>query len=430
MAIYKKQESTGNDMLSHSINHLVSKVDERIAIRAGLQLHHSINGQLDINVRQILGPFNAIALPHQLHGAVHVSNLTELAIYQPVHLVGEVLGGKQNGRRGEAGVEIGQRGLAHGRRGAVKVQYVIYQLEGTSYVLAVAVGGIDDRIVVATQQGGALARVGHEAARLVEVLPEVVHHPLIVHVAGAVALHHLSADQMLDDGRHGLHHLHVAQARQVDGGPGQQVVPGQDGHLVAKDAVDGGSAPAGVGAVDDVVVEEGGRVDHFGYLGQPPLRVGQILSLPGLRPGLGLGDTVGTDGGRSCRHVRRIGTTGIIINTINNNINAATTVTGTGHCPGEQHDHHRPDLLPPVLPDLEEVRRRLGQDGMVGVVRADQIALDAGAERVEVGLRQGEGIGPVRQGPDAGRQGVQGQGGAAVEVPLVERVEMYERMRI
>jgi hypothetical protein len=49
---------------------------------------------------------------------------------------------------------------------------------------------------------------------------------------------------------------------EVEGG-GEEVVAENDGGFVAVEVVDGGAAAADVGLVEDVVVDEGGHVDHF-----------------------------------------------------------------------------------------------------------------------------------------------------------------------
>jgi hypothetical protein len=57
-------------------------------------------------------------------------------------------------------------------------------------------------------------------------------------------------------------------------GGGEDVITEDDGGLVAVEAVDGGALAADVGLVEDVVVDEGGHVDHLAHGGDGDVGVG------------------------------------------------------------------------------------------------------------------------------------------------------------
>lgn len=78
---------------------------------------------------------------------------------------------------------------------------------------------------------------------------------------GVLQLHEFAFDEVGNHRGHEFGDFGVAEAGEGDGGAAEEEIAGQDGHFVAKGDVGGGGGAAGVGAVDDVVVEEGGRVD-------------------------------------------------------------------------------------------------------------------------------------------------------------------------
>lgn len=62
---------------------------------------------------------------------------------------------------------------------------------------------------------------------------------------------------------------------------------GKNGELVAEDLVHGRNASAGVGLIDDVIVEQTSRVNHLRDLSQPQLQrlVSLLILSPKLDPG-------------------------------------------------------------------------------------------------------------------------------------------------
>mmetsp|Transcript_8830 Transcript_8830/g.33338 ORF Transcript_8830/g.33338 Transcript_8830/m.33338 type:complete len:229 (-) Transcript_8830:217-903(-) len=174
-------------------------------------------------------------------------------------------------------------------------------------MLAVVVGRPLKRLVVPPQKRAGPAAVRHERRGLVVVLPHVElqgtqrHGPLgpvlgrrrlgarfltdapLAQAGRRPHLHDLSLHQMLDHRREQLHGLQVAEAGQRDGGPRQQEVAGQDGHLVAEHPIDRRRASPRVRLVDHVVMEQRRRVDHLCNLRQPPLSIADLAAAAGRR---------------------------------------------------------------------------------------------------------------------------------------------------
>ncbi len=74
-------------------------------------------------------------------------------------------------------------------------------------------------------------------------------------------------------------HLFISDLGQESVRKDDDVVASKDGGSLSKVGVDGGTAPPDVGAVEDIVVEEAGRVEHLGDEADPTL--GRMKGLAG-----------------------------------------------------------------------------------------------------------------------------------------------------
>ena len=178
----------------------------------------------------------------------------------------------------------GERARTRGRRGAGRTH-----LECNAEVAAVGVGDLLPYLALlgpAEHDGGARA-LGHEAGRFEVRLLQVDVPALLADAcgdeglalaraagvgAGLAELEDLALDEVGDDARDELDDLVVAEARERGGRAAEEEVAAEDGELVAEGGGAGGDAAAEVGAVDDVVVEEGRDVDHLDDLGEAELR--------------------------------------------------------------------------------------------------------------------------------------------------------------
>ena len=157
--------------------------------------------------------------------------------------------------------------LAHGFGIAQVIQYVVHQLECQAQVLAVVFQGGFLFRVRSGQQCAGVGRCFEQHGRLVMDN----HHVLVfgeVRVLHVHQLHHLA----LGNHRRGVgQHVHDRQAFQLHHhleGPGIQEITYQHARGVAPLGVGGTAAPAHVGGVHHVVVQQGGGVQEFNDRGQ------------------------------------------------------------------------------------------------------------------------------------------------------------------
>ena len=87
--------------------------------------------------------------------------------------------------------------------------------------------------------------------------------------AEGLGLQQLALDHLLGEADEQVEHLEVALLERDAEGLHVEPVAGEHAAGVAPGGVGGGPAAAGVGRVDDVVVDQGGGVDHLHYGAQP-----------------------------------------------------------------------------------------------------------------------------------------------------------------
>ncbi len=160
-------------------------------------------------------------------------------------------------------VQVTAKGFADGVFGAGDVEYVVDDLVGESEFFAVGVEGVDGLCGCVVDHcaefaAGAAKAGGFEADNLeVGVFVEV-------EVCAVVELEELA----LADGVGGVGECSAASGLVEAGAEvvcvADEVVAEHDGGFVAAEVVDGCAASSDVCVVEDVVVDEGGHVDHFG----------------------------------------------------------------------------------------------------------------------------------------------------------------------
>mmetsp|Transcript_10047 Transcript_10047/g.25014 ORF Transcript_10047/g.25014 Transcript_10047/m.25014 type:complete len:368 (+) Transcript_10047:451-1554(+) len=222
---------------------------------------------------ELLGLLQTVALHDELVRRRHVALLGELALDQLAQ-VGLVRDAVQHGRRGEAQGHVLQPGLAQRVGGLGEVEQVVDDLEGEAEVVAELLGG-DDHVAVervVAQQGGRLARVGHERGGLAVRLGQVVLKREALLLA-RLELHELALHQRLEGLGHLAHHLRAPQLGERHRGAREEEVAREHRRLVGVLLVHGEAAAAGVGRVQDVVVNERRRVDDLGDRCEPPLPI-------------------------------------------------------------------------------------------------------------------------------------------------------------
>jgi hypothetical protein len=84
-------------------------------------------------------------------------------------------------------------------------------------------------------------------------------------------LAHFPFSQVHDHPRQEFDDFEIVKVCQVPTGLGEEKIACQHGHPVIEAAVDRGDASTGGGLIHDIIVNQGGGVDHFGDLGQAPV---------------------------------------------------------------------------------------------------------------------------------------------------------------
>mmetsp|Transcript_38156 Transcript_38156/g.74717 ORF Transcript_38156/g.74717 Transcript_38156/m.74717 type:complete len:266 (+) Transcript_38156:440-1237(+) len=186
----------------------------------------------------------------------------------------------QNRRGAQPQIHIRQRGLPQDTRGRRKIQNIVLDLVREPQMKPKLLHGRGGGgpVRVSPQERGGAARVTDQGGRLVIGLAEVRLH-FEEGLGGRFELHDLPRDQGLEGGGHNLDHRGVFETGEEDGGAGEEVVAGEDRHFVGVEFMDGLATPAGVGFVEDVVVDEGGDVDHLDDLSELGLTAPRFRAL-------------------------------------------------------------------------------------------------------------------------------------------------------
>ena len=199
--------------------------------------------------------------------------------------LGRLLLEEQNERQGDLALaQVPAHGLARGLLRGVVVQGVVHQLEGDAQVQAISQGGLHQGVVSLGQQGAVAAGGLDEKSGLARDDLQVAGQ-VQVEVEGLVDLQALA--------RGGFHDGLGGQGREpgvlVLGddlvAQGQEHVAGQDRGGQAEDRVGGGHVAPEFGVVQDVVVQQGGRVQELQGAGQGIALVLGIAQGPGREQG-------------------------------------------------------------------------------------------------------------------------------------------------
>ena len=184
---------------------------------------------------------------------------------------GAALERMDDGEGGFAFAEVGGDGFAEDIFGGGEVEDVIDDLEGEAEVAAVLAHAEFDaggRVSVEFLGFGALAEGRAELHGDLEeagglAINEVEVLLLVDEVAELLDLEQLALDHLLGERDEEIEDVEVSFFER--GGEGLHVEPvaGEDALGVAPGGVGGGAAATNVGLVDDVVVNEGGGVEHF-----------------------------------------------------------------------------------------------------------------------------------------------------------------------
>src|SRR6202012_90837 len=154
-------------------------------------------------------------------------------------------------------------GLAEDVFGGGEVEDVVDDLEGEAEVAAVfaelrfhLVAGVGDgraELHGDLEEAGGLTEDEVEVLLFVDEVAELLH------------LEQLAFDHLLGERDEEVEDVKVALFEGRGEGLHVEPVAGEDALGVAPGGVGGGAAAAGVGLVDDVVVDEGGGVEHLDY---------------------------------------------------------------------------------------------------------------------------------------------------------------------
>lgn len=193
-------------------------------------------------------------------------------------------------------LEVGAEGFAAGPFVSPEVEDVVGDLEGDAEVTAEGVemvggGRIGPGVVGAEAAGdggqfGGFAFDDGEIGGLVEVevasVVDLLEFPLADAVGGG-------ADPAAGEGG-------FERGGEVEG-VGEEVVAEEDGGLVSPLGVDGGRVPADDGLVEDVVMHEGGRVDHLDDGGEDGVGWPDAAAGPGREEDEGRSKLLATESG-------------------------------------------------------------------------------------------------------------------------------------
>mmetsp|Transcript_3741 Transcript_3741/g.14674 ORF Transcript_3741/g.14674 Transcript_3741/m.14674 type:complete len:380 (-) Transcript_3741:182-1321(-) len=259
-----------------AVDDLDGEVFERVARGRGRQvLADRLDGEFRLDDRQVERLLDGVRLPHDVHGGIDVPRQREPPRDERLEHAGVLARREQRRRRREALAEVVEGGFAERAVGLAEVEDVVDELEGEPDVAAVPERRVGNgpthtfrRIPSVCEHGGRAARVGHERSRFVEVLREIRRQAVLAVDEPGAHLRDFAAHEVLDDGREDFDDVQVSQARQGDARAREEKVARENRHFVAELGVPRRDAPPRRGAVDDVVVEQRGGVDHLDDLGE------------------------------------------------------------------------------------------------------------------------------------------------------------------
>jgi hypothetical protein len=183
--------------------------------------------------------------------------------------------------------DIGAEGFADGFLLAADVEDVVDDLEGEAELFAVESEGVELGLLLGGKHSAeAAAGFGEGGGFAVddEVVGFFVEGPVAaVEVLGELAF--ANNIRGVGDEAAGELALIGLEAGAEVVGVGDEVIAEEDGGFVAVEIVDGGAAAADFGAVEDVVMDEGGHVDHFDDGGEGDVGVGEGLFVGGVSRG-------------------------------------------------------------------------------------------------------------------------------------------------
>jgi hypothetical protein len=170
---------------------------------------------------------------------------------------------RENERKGDfAFLQIAQDGLAEFFGGGGEIEEVVNELEGEAGLMAVFGEGAADRIVAICEDGAKFGATAKKAGGFA------------IGKVGGFRLGEINAIEMGELEKLAFHHVLREVDENIENGEvaflqsdfeGLHVEPiaGEDAHVIAPAGVGRGAATARVGAIDNVVMDERGAVNHF-----------------------------------------------------------------------------------------------------------------------------------------------------------------------